>query len=345
MKRKIVIIIENAFSFAGTENVCNFMTDCYGPDNDITILSLKGNGETFYKFEHVNEIISLENEGVSIFKIMNYIKNINPDYAFVISMGKLSIMYAMLSFLSLKGLKNTFACEHVSFSSFPWYVKCLKIFFLRFYNNVIVLTKRDSEKLASLRVTNLKIPNPVKINKINRTEKNKVVLAVGRLESQKGFDRLISIWSIFNKMHPDWILNLAGTGSCEIQLKEQVKKEKLESSIFFLGKVKDVDELYRNATIYAMTSRYEGLPMVLLEAKSWSLPVISFDCPTGPREIINDGKDGFLIEDGNIKSFVEKLCLLVEDDNLYFKMCLDVEATSQEFSAEKVKEQWRMLLN
>ena len=345
MKQRILIIIENAFSFAGTENVCNFMTDCYGPDNEVIILSLKGKGDTFYKFEHVKKIISLEGIGASTYSIIKHVQNINPDYVFVISMGKLSVLYAFLSFFSFKSLNNTFACEHVSYSSFPWYVKLLKIFTLRFYKKVIVLTERDSKKLTSLAIKNLKISNPVHMKNIMRTEKPKIVLAIGRLEYQKGIDRLISIWSLFSKKHPDWILNIAGTGSCEHQVIDQVKKENLEGSIFFLGKVKNVDELYNNAGIYAMTSRYEGLPMVLLEAKSWSLPVVAFDCPTGPREIINHGEDGFLIEDGDIDVFVEKLCLLAEEDDIYFKFCSNIKNTSNQFSIETIKKQWEMLIS
>ncbi|HBX9988519.1 glycosyltransferase family 4 protein [Klebsiella variicola] len=342
--RKIAFVIENAYSYAGTENVCNYMSECLGDHADITIYSLSGKGETFYPY---NKIANLKSYSGRKNKIFNIIKDINeekPDTVFVISMGKLSVFFIVLAtFFLNKNKMKLITCEHVSLDSFPFMVKFLKYTLLRLYHNVVVLTERDSKKLSKYHIKNIKISNPLKYRYYVRKVRTKIALAVGRLEEQKGFDRLLPIWHDFLQLKDTdgWLLYIAGDGSKRAQLESQAKSLNLESKVKFLGKVSDMPSLYKECDILLMTSRYEGLPMVLLEAKSWSMPVIAFDCPTGPREIISNDVDGFLASDS--ATFLNALRSYTNDET-YFRMSRSTEQTAVDFSEEKIAKLWLSLI-
>lgn len=344
--KKVAIVINNAFSYAGTENVCNFMTDCMGDIASIEVLSLEGGGEPFYPFDNVSKIISYQNEKNPIFSVRRKIIETGYDTVFVVGMGKLSFLLRCIFFgcYSLKQKTKFIACEHIAFDSFSLIIKILKIYSLRWYNTVVVLTDKDKSKLKSFNINAIKINNPVKYNYHVKSERFYSALAVGRLNNQKGFDKLISLWASFSVRNEKWILNIAGDGELLEDLSNQVSKLNIENSVKFLGRVSDLDSLYKQSDVLLMTSRYEGLPMVLLEAKSWSLPVIAYDCPTGPGEIIRNNIDGFLIENDNKEDFLKKLQNLADSDDVLFKLSTGSKNTFKEFDAEEIKNNWIGLL-
>lgn len=342
----VAIVIDNAFTYAGTENICNYMSDCLSEVADVTILSLNGGGSPFYDFKKVKRIISFENTKRPLIGLCRHIILEDYEFVFVISMGKLSFLFSMLRYLMPRLKKRKLiACEHVSINSFPTSVKTLKIWALKKFDKVITLTERDYKFLSNKRIDVKKIPNPIKFRNFNKTSINQNALAIGRLEYQKGFDILIDIWSDFHKENPSWTLNIAGSGNDFEKLAEKIESKSLHSSVKLLGKVDNVDELYKKSDIFLMTSRYEGLPLVLLEAKAWSIPSIAFDCPTGPREIISDNEDGFLVPIGNKKMFIEKLNLLSHSNDLLFKMSANTLQTHMRFSEETIRNEWKSLLS
>ncbi|EEC4842265.1 glycosyltransferase family 4 protein [Campylobacter lari] len=178
----------------------------------------------------------------------------------------------------------------------------------------------------------------------------KNILSVGRmaLEDQKGFLRLIEIWKLVQKnvKYKEWTLTIAGEGEFKNTIENKIKEYKLENSIILKPFTKDIEKEYLNASIYVMTSKWEGFPMVLVEASSYKIPLISFDINTGPSDIIENGKSGYLIEDGNLQEFANKLCLLMDDENLRKQMGQSAkENISHNFSKEKVMQKWQELLN
>ncbi|WP_084388022.1 glycosyltransferase family 4 protein [Kushneria phosphatilytica] len=159
----------------------------------------------------------------------------------------------------------------------------------RMTHGIITLTQRDREywqKGASVRGAITAIPNPVpfEMPEVNYQPDTLIVLAVGRLNYQKGFDRLIEAWAVMKNKDSagtaNWILRILGDGEEEQNLKQQAHKLGVKNSIEFLPATKDVDYYYRHASILAMSSRFEGFPMVLLEAQSYGLPIVAFDCDT-----------------------------------------------------------------
>lgn len=345
--KKIAIVITNAYSYAGTENVCNYMTEFMGDNNDIDILSLEGEGTTFYKYSKAKQVISFSRHNSPLKEMKKHILNHNYNYVFVVSMGRLSFMLRCHFLLnpSIRKRMRFIACEHIAFDSFSLFIKFIKVLALRWYKNVVVLTDIDQSKLNSYGVNSIKISNPIKYNFFLKNKRSYSALAVGRLSYQKGFDKLLDIWSDFLPNNPDWILNLAGDGELMSELKKKADILNIQHSINFLGKVDNLDELYSYSDCLLMTSRYEGLPMVLLEAKSWSLPVIAYDCPTGPREIIKNNVDGFLVENNNKLAYVEKMNLIANDDSIFFRLSEGTKETYLEFDGDIIKTQWLNLIN
>ena len=137
---------------------------------------------------------------------------------------------------------------------------------------------------------------------------------MGRLNEQKGYEYLIDAWTIVSKRHPDWILNAYGSGEIKEQLQMRIDEKGVSNSLILNDPTSDIIDKYLESSIYIMSSRFEGFPMVLLEAMSCGLPCVSFDCPNGAKDLIVDGKNGFLVDYLNIERLADRICDLIEND-------------------------------
>lgn len=174
------------------------------------------------------------------------------------------------------------------------------------YDKFVVLTQEDKTRWNKLENI-VAIPNyitqyPAEQSTLN----NNVCLAVGRLSYQKGFDLLIKSWSIIHRQFPNWKLNIYGEGELHKFLDDLIIQLRLEDTVKIYSPTKQIRDAYQKASIMLVTSRYEGLPMVILEAQSYGLPVISFACKCGPRDLIDDDVNGYLIENNDTKLFAKK---------------------------------------
>jgi glycosyltransferase involved in cell wall biosynthesis len=142
---------------------------------------------------------------------------------------------------------------------------------------------------------------------------SKVVVAAGRMGSQKGFDRLLPVWAKIAPDHPDWELRIWGGGKGIGKLRRQAEKLGVADSARVMGFTNRLHEEFENSSLYVMSSRKEGFPMVLLEAMSVGLPVVSYDCPTGPRDIIREGVDGHVVPDGDGEALAAAMTELMDD--------------------------------
>lgn len=168
------------------------------------------------------------------------------------------------------------------------------------------------------------------------------------LEDQKGFLRLIDIWKMVQKkeIYKDWTLTIVGDGELKKTIEQKIKAYELENSVILKPFTKEIEKEYLQASIYAMTSLYEGFPMVLVEVSSYGVPLVSFDINTGPSDIIENKKSGFLIEDGNFQEFADKICLLMDNENLRKQMGQNAkEKIQNEFSKEIIMQKWIKLIN
>ena len=212
----------------------------------------------------------------------------------------------------------------------------------RQYDAFVVLTEDNT---AEWDLENIKvISNPLSFYPEDSSNLDrKVVLAVGRQSFQKGYDRMLQSWKIVQDSHPDWQLHIYGKIDPELQLDAEAKRLGVETSVSFYPPVKNIQDKYQEASIYVMPSRFEGFGMVLIEAMSCGVPVISYDCPCGPADIITENEDGFLIPNGDIAAFAKAIDQLITDQSLRQSMGQKAKKNSKRYLPKHIVPQWHRL--
>ena len=170
-----------------------------------------------------------------------------------------------------------------------------------------------------------------------------LLLAGGRLQTQKGFDRLIEAFSSLVDKHTDWDLVILGEGSLRTTLEGQVRESKLEHRIFLPGLAGNIGEWYESADLYVMSSRFEGFPNTLVEAMAHGLAAVSFDCDTGPRDIIRHELDGLLVPQGNVAELTAALDRLMSDALMRQRFAERAVEVRERFSMERIAGMWEKL--
>ncbi|WP_205694453.1 glycosyltransferase family 4 protein [Crenobacter cavernae] len=166
------------------------------------------------------------------------------------------------------------------------------------------------------------------------------LLSVGRLDSQKGFDLLIAAFSCLAQNHTDWELVILGEGPLRETLQAQIDKAGIADRVFLPGRVGNMTEWYQHADLYVMSSRFEGFPNALVEAMAHGLPTISFDCDTGPRDIIRHEVDGLLVEPENINGLEKALAVLMSNPELRARYAERAVEIRNRFSIESISSMW-----
>lgn len=213
---------------------------------------------------------------------------------------------------------------------------------IRKLKRFVVLTHEDAKQWTC---TNniVVISNPITINsrELSTCEINRAIV-VGRYTYQKGLDFLLETWKSVATRFPGWTLHIYGAGNKEA-FEKDVRNRNLENCIFCHNATKNIIKEYINSSIYILSSRYEGLPLVLMEAMSVGLPCVSFACPCGPRDIIHDGEDGILCENGNIQQLADGICKLIENEELRKEMGRKAAINIQRYSLDNIMQQWDQL--
>jgi len=214
---------------------------------------------------------------------------------------------------------------------------------LKRLDRFVVLTEED--KLAWPELTNVcVIPDPLSFVPTQiSTLTEKRVVAVGRYVYQKGFDLLLQAWAKVEKECPDWQLAIYGDGDRATYL-QQMKELGIDSSRCHLnGPTSNIQQEYANSSLFVFSSRFEGFGMVLVEAMSCGLPVVSFACPCGPKDIVSNGEDGLLVTNGNIDKLAEAMTKLIRDDNQRVSMSQSALRNVERFRIERIAQQWKQL--
>lgn len=220
-----------------------------------------------------------------------------------------------------------------------------KIDLARKFDCSVLLTERDRQGYKGLMNTAV-VPNPITVYSERKSLlTDKVVLAVGRLSVEKNFTELVEIWAMIAKDYPDWILRIVGDGYEKEAICRTIQKYGLENQVELLPFSNNIQEYYCKASIYTMTSIFEGFPLVLGEAESIGLPLVAYDCPCGPSGIIQDGEDGFLIPMHDKEAYSKALSMLIEDESLRKRMGANAEKNSERFSLDAVMKQWENLFS
>lgn len=211
------------------------------------------------------------------------------------------------------------------------------------FDVLVTLTEQDRKKWEGI-INTITIPNvlttfPAKVADLT----NKYLISVGRYDAQKGYDLLIEAWSLVVAKHPDWQMHIFGSGPLRDFLLKMIDEYGITSSFILNPPTPEIYDKYLEHSIYVMSSRFEGFGLVLIEAMSCGLPCISFDCPSGPSEIIRTGEDGILVENGNVEKLSEAICRLIDNQQERKQMGIKARQNSLRYSKDRIMRDWDAL--
>ena len=173
--------------------------------------------------------------------------------------------------------------------------------------------------------------------------KTKTVLAVGRLHEQKGFDLLLQAWKRIEDQYPDWTLRIAGEGPKRTELENRIQDLQLQH-VVLAGHTDDVKNEYAKASLFVLSSRYEGLPLALIEAMWSGMPCVSFDCPQGPSELLAEER-GWLVPNGDIEALAKQLEYTMRHPDEAARRAHEAQAFAQEkYSEAQIMPQWKQMI-
>lgn len=344
----------------GTERIVSTLTDGLlqnYPQFEMTILSLEHEQSTpFYPFAESITLKSLQIPdsltGIQKFfvvtrRLRKFIKRNEIDILVDVD--------TLLSLYSVPALWFT-KTKHISWEHFTfqqdlgfkfrnWGRKLAG----RFADSIVVLTKNDQRQYlasGSIKRPVKHIYNPIVLNNHELPEdkeESKTILSAGRLTYQKGFDILIDVAELVFQKHPDWKWLVVGEGEDRAKLDEKVREKKLENHVLFPGLVNNIEEYYKRAEMFVLTSRFEPFGLVLTEAKSFYLPCISFDVDSGPGEIILDDINGYLIKPFDVKAMADKIIYLIEQPEIRKHQAANAMKDTEKFALDTISEQWTKL--
>ncbi len=223
------------------------------------------------------------------------------------------------------------------------------------YNNIrsikqfdyfVALTQKDANQWRKHLTNVIVIPNPVTkypdVLTKNKQTKYRII-AVGRLNHQKGFDKLIDAFSLISEKYPLWHIDIFGQGELYEVLCSQIEKYSLKDRIIIRQPTPNIYEEYLNSDFYVLSSNFEGFGLVIIEAMACGLPVVSFDCPYGPDEIITNNKDGILVPKQNTALLAHSMERLIENENERNTMATEARLTAKKYIIENIMQQWKRL--
>lgn len=204
---------------------------------------------------------------------------------------------------------------------------------------VVTLTRKDKmEWRRARRVVTIPNFSSMSVTRLSSCESKKVI-AVGRCEWQKGYDRLIDVWKLVTAKHPDWQLHIYGDGALRGQMEDTIRREQL-GSVAIHPFTPDISSKYAESSICVLTSRFEGFSLVLLEALRHGVPCVAYNCPFGPEDVVDDGKCGYIVEDGDMEAFADRLCFLMENINVRKAFSAEAMEKAKTFDKETIMRQW-----
>lgn len=363
LKTKVIFIVPN-LQFGGSETVVLKLVKYLKAKNDVEIICVN-DGDGFFQSKspvNVNSIYSVSKiKKISYFKIVYKIAKIVKKYnktSRVVLLGFGEVPIIACSIIKLLQMKNTkvISCvrnvESRHFSQNGLNLKSrikMYVFSYLIKKSDLITVNADISKKDLIENFNIRnkiqvIYNPIsgKIQeKTIKNEKSKPIriLNVGRLEKQKGQSDLVSLSALLEKKSIEHVIDIYGSGSLENQLKFQAKGSNAKVCIHDF--TKDISSVYKNSDLFILTSYWEGMPNVLLEAMSYGLPVISYDCPSGPREITLNGKYGTIVQTGDLEALCLSVQLVVESYCKYSKLSLE---RAEDFDIANIGPSWQEVI-
>lgn len=356
--KKICFLIGNLNNFGGTERVTSIIANSLASlGYEVTIASIVGGEDPFFHLnkEVKHKTLSTPSNGLAI-KIPSVIYNLRKllkkeSTDILIVADTIAVMFSIPALIGLD-VKHL-AWEHFNFKSNlgnkkRWFFRRIAA---RNCDVIVTLTERDrsfwlegTKRSAQIITIPNPCPYPVQSNTYKLKEEGTgIVLAVGRLTYQKGYDMLLKAWIEVSQQRPGWKLKIVGDGEELHNLETFIEKNKLAESVEMVGKISNVEDYYNEADIFCLSSRFEGFPMVLLETLSFGLPVVSFDCDTGPEEIVGD-TGSILVPKNDIALLTEGLISLMDNNNKRESIHSKSKDKVEQYHPLQIALQWEKLI-
>ncbi len=226
-----------------------------------------------------------------------------------------------------------------------WFLLKKESFYALKYDHIVLLTEKDKQLWGGAAKFEV-IPNLLSyISEKTASLDSKQIISMGRIVRPKGFHYLLQAFEILHKKYPDWKVVIYGDGHDKGPLQKEINKLSLQDYFMINPPVSDVESVMLKASLFVLTSLYDGFGLVLAEAMTCGLPCVSFDCECGPSEIIKDGEDGFLVETRNVLALVERMEQLMDDRQLRIRMGAVAKKNVKRFDAPVVMNKWVEYLN
>lgn len=341
---KILFFIETLENSAGTERITvDLLNSLYRDGMDVGVLVLSETTDSFFPLDEGITVYALKSLFASriktILRLRIFLQCNRPKYLVNvgIAIGQVSLPAAIGLGIKIIGWEhfNLFAGSRLGFY---WRLLSAKIVY-----KTVVLTEKDCRNYQRyIQADVVNISNFVsRFIDVQASLDSNIVLTVGRLTFQKGYDLLLNAWAEVIRQRSDWKLQIVGSGVDEEILKNQSRSLGLSDSVIFVPNTNQVEQYFRNASVYVMSSRFEGMPMVLVEAKMCGLPCVSFNCPNGPEEIIRHSVDGLVVELSNTEDLAEGILSLISDRNRLkeFGKKAKVDALSK-YTWKAIRNEW-----
>lgn len=359
---RVLYITNQICGAAGLERVLSIkarlLAEVY--QHEVHIITLnQGNQSLFYDFGNkiIYHDITLRSSKLwylkdYIFNLRTHVKAIAPDVISVCDDGLKGFFLPIILGKPCKMIYERHVSKEIEkandhFNLVQWVKRKLTFNLMyfggRFYDKFVVLTKGNLNEWPLKNTTVINNPLSFPDNVASSSLNTNIVLAVGRHDYQKGYERLLKAWSKITKQHPDWQLHIYGKRNPEIKLDQLANSLNIDHTVSFFDPVKNISAVYQGSAIFALSSRYEGFGMVLTEAMIHGVPCVSFDCPYGPSDIIDHNENGLLISNGDIDKFSNALSKLISDDTLRIEMGKAAKVKASYFKAEKILNEWDAL--
>ena len=376
-KYRIVICTPAIYSAGGVERVvsvkANYFAEQFGYDVTIIVTEGKGRDCFFTISDYVNIInyelnfetlwslpfwkkilVYLQKQRIYKRKLKDDLLRIQPDFTISTLRREINFITGINDGSFKIGELHVNRANYRSFDEN--HSNVLKRLFARFWMNDLLGKLRELDKMVVLtdnalldwpeldNVVKIQDPLPFKIEGRGDLSSRRVI-SIGRYAYDKGNDLLLQAWSIIQNNCPDWALDVYGNGDIMLYHNQMQKLGINPNRCHLFGPTSDVKYEYLNSSIFILPSRFEGFGLVLIEAMACGVPVVSFDCENGPRSIITDGVDGFLISPFNVEAFAEKVILLMKDEDLRREMGENARRSATKYDIDIVSQQWKQLFD
>lgn len=352
---RILILGGNLNNAGGTERAGSMLANGLSEAGyEIVLASISGGDKPFFPLNKEIKVVSLfDTTGRTLYRTLSIIKRITrllkeENIGTLIVVETMSVLFTLPATFGLS--INHICWEHFNFNNDlgKFGRRIARQLAARYCDSVVTLTERDKEYWLQgthhkSKITAIANPCPFPVQEYIKEENTKIVLAIGRLTHIKGFDMLLEAWLQVNLSMPNWKLKIVGEGEDRTKLTDFIKMNKLTDSVELVGNIDNVGGYYEQAEIFCLSSRFEGFPMVLLETLAFGLPVVSFDCDTGPAEVLED-TGSILVPKNDVNLLASSLIDLMKDGQKRKTISLKSKGKADVYQPENILTHWVSLI-